>query len=202
MSMAAPENPPGFVVRTEAQKAAWDNGFRIERGGESGGWLRYGSTTARGEIWLAGVPPRGPWLLSIDHPGVAAELAGLPPSPVPGPGLATFGFDTLTALHAALDRVYKLGVSLPDAPLARFRAQTAGLPQTTEVERLVVRRIGQDIFRAALMDYWGARCPLNRHHRSRPAARFPHRALGRMRRRAAPRRPQWPPPVRSMGCRL
>jgi hypothetical protein len=158
--MIAPENPPGFVVRTEAQKAAWDNGFRLERGAESSGWLRYGSTTARGEIWIAGVPPRGPWLLSIDHPGVAAELAALPPSPVAGPGLATFGFDTLTALHAALDRVYKLGLSLPDAPLTRFRAQTAVLPQTTEVERLVVQRIGQDIFRAALMDYWGARCPI------------------------------------------
>src|ERR1700730_15098195 len=66
----------------------------------------------------------------------------------------------MTALHAAVDRVYKLGVSLPDAPLARFRAQTAGLLQTTEIERLVVQRIGQDIFRAALMDYWGARCPI------------------------------------------
>lgn len=158
--MALPEDPPGFVVRTEAQKAAWDNGFRLERGVESGGWLRYGSTTAKGEIWIAGVPPRGPWLLSIDHPGVAAELAALPPSPVPGPGLATFTFDTLTALHAALDRVYKLGVSLPDAPLARFRARTAGLLQTTEVERLVIQRIGQDIFRAALMDYWGGSCPI------------------------------------------
>lgn len=60
----------------------------------------------------------------------------------------------------ALDRVYKLGVSLPDAPLVRFRVQTADLPQTTEAERLVVQRIGQDIFRAALMDYWGARCPI------------------------------------------
>jgi hypothetical protein len=75
-------------------------------------------------------------------------------------GLATFGFDALTGLHAALDRVYKLGVSLPDAPLAQFRAQTAGLPQTTEVERLVVQRIGQDIFRVALIDYWGGSCPI------------------------------------------
>jgi hypothetical protein len=158
--MIAPEDPPGFVVRTEAQNAAWDNGFRVERGIESGGWLRYGSTTARGKIWIAGVSPRGPWLLSIDHPGVAAELATLQSSPLSGPGLATFNFDSLTALHAALDRVYKLGVSLPDAPLTRFRAQTAGLPQTTEAERLVVQRIGQDIFRAALMDYWGARCPI------------------------------------------
>jgi hypothetical protein len=158
--MMAPEDPPGFVVRTEAQKAAWDNGFRLERGVERGGWLRYASTTARGDIWIAGVPPRGPWLLSIDHPGVAAELATLPSSPKRGPGLAIFDFDTLTALHAALDRVYKLGVSLPDAPLARFSAQTARLPQTTDAERLVVQRIGQDIFRAALMDYWGGRCPI------------------------------------------
>jgi hypothetical protein len=156
--MIAPEDSPGLVVRTEAQNAAWDNGFRLEHGVESGGWLRYGSTTAEAEIWLAGVSPRGPWLLSVDHAGVAVELAALPASSLPGPGLATFEFDTLTALHAALDRVYKLGVSLPDAPLARFRARTAGLPQTTEAERLVVQRIGQDIFRAAQMDYWGARC--------------------------------------------
>jgi hypothetical protein len=38
--MIAPENPPGFVVRTEAQKAAFDNGFRLERGVD-GGWLGY-----------------------------------------------------------------------------------------------------------------------------------------------------------------
>ncbi len=67
---------------------------------------------------------------------------------------------TLAQLHAALDRVYRLGVSLPDAPLTRFKVKTAGLPRTTEAERLVVMRIGQDIFRDALMDYWGGRCPL------------------------------------------
>jgi HNH endonuclease len=155
-----PEDPPGFVVRTEAQKAAWDNGFRLDRGVESGGWLGYGSTTAKGEIWIAGVPPRGPWLLSINHSGVAAELATMPRSPLPGPGLATLSFASLTALHAALDRAYKLSVSLPDAPLGRFRARTSHLPQTTEAERLVVQRIGQDIFRAALMDYWEGRCPI------------------------------------------
>jgi hypothetical protein len=26
------------VVRTEAQKAAWDNGFRLDRGAEGGCW--------------------------------------------------------------------------------------------------------------------------------------------------------------------
>jgi hypothetical protein len=109
-------------------------------------------------------------LLSDDHPGVAAELATLRVSPFSGPGLASFDFHTLTALHAALDRVYKLCVSLPGARLGAQTADppqtteaerlVADPPQTTEAERLVVQRIGQDIFRAALMDYWGARCPI------------------------------------------
>jgi hypothetical protein len=153
------ENPPGFVVRTEAQKAAWDNGYRLERGSD-GGWLHYDSTTAPGAVWIAGASPRGPWLLSIGHSGVAGEIGVLPTSPVAGPGLATVLLATLSELHAALDRVYRLAVSLPDAPLERFRAKTKGLPQTTEAERLMVQRVGQDIFRDALMDYWGARCPL------------------------------------------
>jgi hypothetical protein len=66
----------------------------------------------------------------------------------------------LTQLYAALDRIYKLSISLPDAPLARFQVKIAALPRTTEAERMVVQRIGQDIFRNALMDYWGGRCPL------------------------------------------
>jgi hypothetical protein len=48
---------------------------------------------------------RGPWLLSIDHPGVAAELTSIPAALLPGPGLATFEFDALTVLQHALDRV-------------------------------------------------------------------------------------------------
>jgi HNH endonuclease len=157
--MIMAEHPPGFVVRTEAQKAAWDNGFRRERGVEHG-WLRYTSTTAPGSVWIAGASQRGPWLLSIDHAGVSAELGTVTSAPVGGPGIATLMCETLTQLHAALDRVYKLAVSLPDVPLARFRAKTADLPRTTEAERLVIQRIGQDIFRDALMDYWGGRCPV------------------------------------------
>jgi hypothetical protein len=62
-------------------------GQRVPAGarGETGGWLRFGSTTARGEIWIGGVPPCGPWLLSIDHPGVAPSLPPCCPRPCPGP---------------------------------------------------------------------------------------------------------------------
>ena len=153
----APEDPPGFIVATTAQKAAADRGFRDERGVD-GPWLRYASTTAPGEVWIAGWPPIGPWWLAVSHHGVAAELG--PPTPQPGPGAARFTFPTLPGLYEALDRAWRLARSLPTLPLAAFHQQTESLPRTTETERLIVQRIGQDVFRRALLDYWGHRCPL------------------------------------------
>ena len=157
--MITPEDPPGFVVRTEAQKAAADNGFRLSRGVENG-WLRFGSTTAQGDVWIAGVSPTGPWLLALDRAEVAAEIGATATALATGPGVAMFVFDTLPPLYAALDRAYRLGISLPDAPLVQFQAKAGSLPRATEAERLVIQRIGQDVFRQALMAYWGGRCPL------------------------------------------
>ena len=34
------------------------------------------------------------------------------------------------------------------------------LPRTTEAERLVVQRVGQDIFRRGLLEYWDGRCAI------------------------------------------
>ena len=157
------ENPPGFVVREEAHKAAYENGFRVERGRREG-WLGYSSTTAHGEVWIARDPLQNIWLLSVTHPGVAHEFS-IPRFDVANgmvqlPGLASYGFANLSGLYEALDRAYKLGVSLPNAPLAVFQKRTAALPTTTEAERLTVVRIGQDIFRDALLEYWNGRCPL------------------------------------------
>jgi hypothetical protein len=102
---------------------------------------------------LAAAGKQGPWFLALDHVGVIAELS-LPKAEMPGPGHARHIFNSLGELHAALRRSYELGVSLPDAPLKEFEAKTASLPKATEAERLIVQRIGQDIFRARLMDYW------------------------------------------------
>jgi hypothetical protein len=69
----------------------------------------------RGEISIAVVSAHvarrtahGPWLVSIDYPGVTVELAPLPASQVVGPSFARFELATLTALYAALDRVYQV----------------------------------------------------------------------------------------------
>ena len=153
------EAPPGFVVREEAHKAAYENGFRIEFGARDG-WIGYRSATARGEVWIARVAEKGNWLVSISHAGVAAEL-GLPATDaIIGPGFATFAFVHLHELYGVLARVYKLGVSLPDVPLKAFEKATVNLPRTTEAERFTVERIGQNLFRQALLEYWNGRCPL------------------------------------------
>lgn len=153
------EDPPGFGVRTEAQKAADDNGYRLGNG-EAGGWLAFNSTTAPGRIWIAAASQKGPWFLSLDHSGVAAELGKLPQSELKGPGRVTFSLPTVTHLHHILDHIYRLSMSLPFAPFERFQKEVGKLPCTTEAERLVIQRVGQNIFRDALLDYWNRRCPL------------------------------------------
>lgn len=153
------EVPPGFVVREESHKAAYENGFRIALGAHEA-WVGYRSTTARGDVWMARAAAHGPWLLSITHAAVAAEL-DLPLSDtIAGPGFATYTLVSLDQLYRVLERVYKLGVSLPDAPLESFRRATGHLPRTTEIERLTVERVGQSLFRQALLDYWNGCCPL------------------------------------------
>lgn len=152
------ESPQSFVVREECQKAASQNGFRRILG-EKTGWAAFGSTTARGTVYLAAMGPSGPWCLALDHLGVIREL-NLPEADVSGPGRARFVFDTLSTLYAVLHRTYGLGVSLPDAPLQEFERRVVGLPRATEAERLIVQRVGQDVFRARLLNYWQGRCPL------------------------------------------
>ena len=154
MVLGAPIQPT-FIVRKALEKAAWDNGFRIV-GETVGSWLGFGSTTAFGRVWLAGSGDRGPWWLASDHLGIVAEFGeGVRAD---GPGLARYTFTDQGELYAALNRAYRLGLSLPDAPLTEFERETRGLPQTTETERLTIERIGQGIFRRALVEYWDGRC--------------------------------------------
>jgi hypothetical protein len=153
------EDPPVFTTRVEAVKAAADNGYRIIRE-TTQGWMGFASTSAPGNLFVARALT-GPWLLSVEHTGVAQELTqSFGPSNLPGPGVYTCLFETLAQLHQAIDRVYRLSISLPQIPLADFEKQTSNLPRNTEAERLVVMRVGHEIFRKALMGYWNGTCPL------------------------------------------
>ncbi len=69
-------------------------------------------------------------------------------------------FDALASL---LRRAAVLSLALPDQAARTFRERAEDEldrleVRGTEVERLVRRRVGQDVFREVLLDYWGGAC--------------------------------------------
>lgn len=152
---------PGLVWSSELREAAYYHGYRGENG-EADGWLFFRNQEGvPGEIALAVGPDDdgAPWFLALDHPGVIAELEAKRAGPPPGRFRAAYAFATRSDLHGAINRVFHLARSVPDFPLKAFEEAVAHLGDT-EAERLMRQRIGQDRFRAALMDYWEGTCPL------------------------------------------
>ncbi len=145
-----------FAIDSELREAATNHGYQREYG-EADGWKFFRSDSAPCEVALGASETH--WFLSVEHAGVAVELEGLRVDQ-PAKGFpAAFAFDTQSAMRVALSRVYQLSRSLPSAPLSAFVAETQGLGET-EGDQLIRRRIGQDVFRASLIDYWNGRCPI------------------------------------------
>ena len=87
------------------------------------------------------------------------DIEGGAPYAITDAGLVTFA---ATGPHAdkPIRRAAALIRALPDTPLATYRERTKSMPTSTEVERIAKQRVGQDIFRASLDDYWFGRCPI------------------------------------------
>lgn len=62
------------------------------------------------------------------------------------------------ALYELLDTASARAHTLPNRVAKRFQVETAKLPKSTEAERLVIQRIGQTLFRDALLNYWQGKC--------------------------------------------
>jgi len=148
-----------FALHSELVEAAANHGYRGARG-ESDGWLFFASQEGvPGEVALAVAEDGAAWFLGVEHAGVAAELAAPNAEPAPGNCRAAFWFATQSEMRAALHRAYQLAASLPSLPLIRFEEEVALLGDT-EIARIARQRVGQNIFRAALMQYWPSGCPL------------------------------------------
>jgi len=80
--------------------------------------------------------------------------------PLPIGAVASRSVSTIPELHRLVRRAFQLSRILPDELLNNFEQATAALPRTIEIERLVVERVGQDIFRNGLLEYWQGRCAL------------------------------------------
>lgn len=62
------------------------------------------------------------------------------------------------ALYNVLRTTASRARTKPNRVADEFKRQTAAMPKATEAERLVVQRVGQGLFRSALLDFWQGRC--------------------------------------------
>lgn len=142
-------------LRTRLHKLANDNGFDLVRE-EQGEWLHFASTQVTLGVWLT-----NDFVAALSQANIVGGLAdhGSPTNiPLPTGAVAALTATDLTGLHRLVRRAFQLSRSLPDAPLLAFERDIAGLPDSTEVERLVILRKGQARFREGLLDYWQGRC--------------------------------------------
>ena len=146
-----------FAARTILEKAAIDNGFSLDLG-VCGDWLIWKAHAAPARLCLT-VTEKGYGIGSDHLRAIRADLeTGLTPlhdAPAGFRAVEVFDSGRLNAIAAA---IWRLARSLPDEPLRQYRKRMAELPSTTEVERFRKERIGQDVFRDALMLFWDGAC--------------------------------------------
>lgn len=152
----------GALTWTRLEKAAYDNGFHIA-GPRIDDWRVFTSSQTSLQVWLTAtedvsfVVAMSRWKVS-DALGALGEPwdGTLPPG-----AQSARRVDDVPALHQLLRRAFQLSRALPDEPLQAFLQRSSSLPRATEAERMVVQRVGQDVFRSALLEYWNGRCPLS-----------------------------------------
>jgi hypothetical protein len=149
------------VIASRLEKAAVDNGFDQELPRE-GDWLGFASTQCPLRVWL-GTFGDVIFLATFSQQNVARALGeyGTPmAAPLPKGALGGGTVTDIPSLHRLLRRAFQLSKTRPDELLRSFEKQNATLPETTEAERLVVERVGQDLFRHGLLEDWEGRCAI------------------------------------------
>lgn len=147
------------LMLTRLEMAATDNGFDQALAPE-GDWLVFVSTQCPLRVWLSAFGD-AVFLAAFSQQNVARALGdyGTPmAAPMPRGAAGGRTVPHVPALHLLLRRAFQLSKALPNELLHAFEKQVAALPKTTEAERLVVERVGQNLFRDGLLDLWEGRC--------------------------------------------
>lgn len=148
-------------IATLLEMAALNNGFDRELPAVDG-WLVFASTHVPLKVWLR-AEGEADYIAALSQMKVARALSehGEPAAvSLPHGAVAARAVSDIPNMHRLLRRAFQLSKTLPDELLRVFEKKTASLPRATEAERLVVQRVGQDIFRAGLIDYWEGRCAI------------------------------------------
>ena len=146
--------------QTRLAKAAADAGFDLTPELQ-GNWTIFRSTAFPTRAGVA-VQQSGIYRLGLSDAAIGQRLSvefGFAPSRESGPWAMRFdGVEGYARLHGILLRAAAISRVLHQEGLQEFVAKTRNPPNSTEAVREVVQRVGQDIFRRTLIEYWGGRC--------------------------------------------
>lgn len=135
-----------------------------------GSWLVFTAAGNLATVWMSGDGKTH--LVAAAPAAVVAEVGevgGVAPwsEALPAGAVAGWRCNGDKALDALCRRIAVLGHVLPDQPLRRLELAVAaalvadGGERTTERVAEVRQRVGQELFRDALMRYWGGRCAIS-----------------------------------------
>lgn len=132
--------------RLRLEKAAADCGFEMTALPHADGLvLRSARFPETVQVHVAG---ENSFEITASDPTILDQEAGSGPMKVEG----------YSQLYAQLRATAALARTKPNRVADEFKKSTAAMPKTTEAERLVVQRVGQNLFRSALLDYWCGKC--------------------------------------------
>lgn len=154
---------------TLLRMAAVDAGFDIGPA-RDGMWLRFNSAGNLATVWLAEVDSA--YVAAVAPERVAAEVGQLYAielwsGELPADAAAAWHSRSRTSLGELLRRVAILGRVLPDQLLHQYNdaidAEIEKALAESPLERTVEvrQRVGQDLYRKALMQYWNGRCAIS-----------------------------------------
>ena len=146
-----------------AEKAGRENGFEyvVERGSHK---LVLGSAYHPIRVLISHGENANSWNLCFDNPFLSNELSRSFPD-IEEDG--NYHIWSLELLAAFLRRASELARSMPETSISRYQKEIQNALDTepdikgTEREALIRQRVGQDIYRQALIDYWGGCCALS-----------------------------------------
>lgn len=148
------------LEQTRVEKVAADAGFDLTPE-QQGGWTIFRSTAFPAWVGVA-VQQTGIYRLGLSDAVLGQRLGfefGFASSSESGPWAMRFdGVEGYVRLHGILLRAAAISRVLHQEGLREFVAKTRNPPNGTEAVREVVQRVGQDIFRRTLLEYWGGRC--------------------------------------------
>jgi putative restriction endonuclease len=149
------------VLATRLEKCARDSGFDISALDRD--MLVFTSSHCPLKIWIS-ISSSNLIYVYLSDDSFFFKLTGLAElvqAPLIEGAKIGFVLSDVSALQVFLKRSFQISRALPSSPLEEFLTAVSTCPENTEVERLVKQRIGQDIFRRSLVDYWEGRCAVS-----------------------------------------